>query len=553
MSPALLLWALLSLGLADVPEPAAPDALVTRVCSQCHATSINGGCVAGDCRVEGKPVIRAEGQDWGLAVDFMVDALRCKMTPEEQKMITEFLARHYPGPVYPVTWTEVLTTPRGSGWNIVSLTVWGDQLYFGTEGGGRIFRSGDGTSWEEVADTGHDKVYGLTRFRGALYVGTYNPQPQIWRSTDGRDWSQVAVLPPNQRGITALGVFGDRLYAGTGSARIYRSRDGMQWEEAGVLKVDPKGSTPNVGEDNWPYWVRFLKEFRGMLYAGLEGGGVYRTADGTTWSEVALPIKERPGVRGAAVFKGSLYVGTTGTGAIWRSRDGLRWEAAWRHRSGRGYTAAMTVYEGMLYASIDGEVLRSRDGRHWEAVGKISPKTIEAMEVFGRYLYAGTDRPVSAQLYRTTGLTPSRVFVPDRDIPMAGKITGSYKDVQTGYHLYEVLEASATDGVSILDHKWEIRHPGGARLLLAVRGYHTPSADGDNFLLSYSTDDRRYTDMFTLIATEEGRRYQLFALPALPKGRLYIRVRSTGRVRGDPVPARLYLDHLYALVEGRRS
>lgn len=521
--------------------------MVARVCSQCHATVIHGQCVAGNCQA--KPIIHSNERDWKLILDYMIDSLGCKMTRMEEKTITEFLERHYSGRTYPLTWTEVLTARAGSGWNIVTLTAWRDHLYAGTEGGGRVLRSVDGISWDEVVNTRHDKVYGITAYKGSLYAGTYNPQPQVWRSADGLDWNRVATLPMDQRGITSLGIFQGWLYAGTGGARIYRSVDGIQWNEAGILK--------KVKEPNWPYWVRFLKEFRGKLYAGLEGGGIYLTEDGTTWSEVKLPVtekmKEKAGVRGVAIFKEHLYVGTTGTGEIWRSNDGFHWEEVLSRESGRGYSGAMIVFNDALYVSMNGEVLRSSDGLHWEPVGEISPKTVEAMEVFKGYLYAGTDRPPGAQIYRTTGLTPSLIRVPDQDIPVIGKFTGNYKDIQTGYHLYEVLEESLVDGASLLEHRWTISHPGGVYLLLAVRGYHSPNPNGDDFVFSYSTDDKNYTDMFTITRTEEGRSYQFYSLPSLPKGKIYIRVRNTERTKGHTALNKLYLDHLYLLVEGKKT
>src|SRR3990172_305823 len=177
-----------------------PQGTLARVCGQCHATVINDQCVAGDCQT--KPIIHSNDRDWKIILDYMIDSLGCKMTSAEQKTITEFLERRYPGKSSPFHWIETYTTPRGLGWNIVALTGWQEHLYFGTEGGGRIFRSEDGISWNEVADTGHDKVYGITAYQGSLYAGTYNPQPQIWRSADGLHWSRVATLPTDQRGIT---------------------------------------------------------------------------------------------------------------------------------------------------------------------------------------------------------------------------------------------------------------------------------------------------------------------------------------------------------------
>ncbi|HLG21554.1 MAG TPA: hypothetical protein VI382_01970, partial [Candidatus Manganitrophaceae bacterium] len=237
----------------------------------------------------------------------------------------------------------------------------------------------------------------------------------------------------------------------------------------------------------------------------------------------------------------------------WRSPDGVQWEKALKMDTGRGYSAAMAVLNEVLYASMNEEVWRSFDGLQWAPVGEITPKTIEAMEVFKGDLYAGTTRAPGAQIYRTTGLTPAAIRTPEKDIPASGTLSGSYIDIQSGYYLHEVLQEVPKDGASVLEHKWAIPHPGGARLQLAVRGYHSPNAEGDDFVFSYSTDDKRYIDMFTLAAVKEDRSYQFFTLPPLPEGTLYIRVRDTDRTRGRSALDRLYLDHLYLLAEGKEK
>jgi hypothetical protein len=529
-------------GWAAAAQPGNPPPVVADRCGRCHATEIDGRCLAGDCRAQGVPVIRTGPRDWSLATDFMVSALGCPLTPGERKTVTEWLDAAFPGPQYPLTWTEVFSVPATRGWNVVTLTSWREHLYFGTEGGGGIFRSRDGLAWDEVASTGHDKVYGFTAFRDALFAGAYNPRPEIWSSADGRAWARVATLPPLQRGVTALGTFRDRLYVGTGSGRVYRSEDGRAWDQ-GVALVP--GS-----RDTWGHWIRFLVEFRGRLYAGLEGGGLFRSRDGSVWSPVPVPLSGRPGLRGAAVFGGRLYIGSTGTGEILRTQDGERWETVFKGPAGRGYVAAMAVFDGALYASFDGTVLRSRDGRSWEPVGEISPKTVEALAPFGGELYAGTDRPPGGQLFRTTGLEPSTKAVPVRETALAGTVTGSYLDVQTGYQIPEVIEEALADGTRALDHRWTIPHPGGRRLLVAIRGHRSAGGDGEAFAFSVSTDGEQFRDLFVLGETEETRGYHLIPLPSLPPGEVTIRVQDTDRAPGRTARAWVSMDHVYLLVEG---
>ena len=520
------------------PDPGRDAA--ARVCGRCHATRIGETCIAGDCGQ--RPLIQTPPRNWDLMLDYMSESLGCIMAPIEKKMIAEYLIQNHPGQSYPITWTELLTTRASTGWNIVALTAWNGHLYAGTEGGGRIVRSADGVSWTEAADTHLDRVYGITPFQGALYAGGHNPRPEIWKSDDGVLWKRAASLPPDQHGVNSLAVFNGKLYAGTAAAGIYRSSDGVAWTASGSLK--------RVKAAGWPYWVRFLREFKGNLYAGLEGGGLYTSGDGENWKEIDLPLTKKAGVRGAEVFNGRIYLGTTGTGEIWRSGDGKIWEKVFERPNGRGYSGAMAAFNGMLYASMNGAIYRSRDGEHWDPAGEISPKTVEAMGVFKDDLYAGTDRPNGSQIFRTTGLSPSRISTPARDIPVAGKIDGTYSDLQTPYSIFERLEESRADGVPVLEHKWSIPHSGGVRLTLAARGYRSGASNDNRFVFSYSPDDKTYVEMFSISDTNEDRAYRIFQLPVLPSGNLFVRVLNTNRIKTRDSLEKLYLDHLYLLSEG---
>ncbi|MGH7273486.1 MAG: WD40/YVTN/BNR-like repeat-containing protein, partial [Nitrospiria bacterium] len=280
------------------------------------------------------------------------------------------------------------------GWNVVSLKEYAGYLYVGLEGNGKIFRSHDGNRWQEVADTDRHTVYGITVFQGALYAGTNDPDPEIWKSTDGVNWALEARLPPEDHGVISLSVFKDDLYAGTARAWIYRSRDGRRWEKVADLQ--------QVTTAAYVRWVRFLLPFQEHLYAGLEKGPVYRTSNGRDWEPIPQSITEQVGARGAVVFQSAFYMGTTGAGTIWRTTDGVRWKQVFTAPTHvrRGYVAAMAVAADHLYASVDGYLFRTRDGERWEEIGHLGPYTLEALAAWGQSLYVGTLIPPQALLYR---------------------------------------------------------------------------------------------------------------------------------------------------------
>jgi photosystem II stability/assembly factor-like uncharacterized protein len=366
--------------------------LTAERCGSCHALKVAGVCLAGDCS---DPLKLKEVQErpWPLIVNWMREQ-GAELTETEEKEIVAYLQTLSPAKSYPLNWEKAATFKEGA-WNIVALSVWKGRVFAGMEGNGKIYRSKNGEQWEEAAETGANRVYGLVPFQGALYAGTSDPRPEVWSSPDGVRWSKVAQLPEEELGIISLGVFGSHLYAGTEIGRVYRSSDGITWERTGVL------------QDPWNVnWVRFLVPFKGFLYAGTQNGGLFRSPDGRRWEAVGGELKNGKGemyIRGAAVFKEALYVGTITGGEIWRTEEGTRWTRAFdaSPAGSGGYVASITVFMDVLYAGVNGRIYRSHDGNQWEEVGYLTPYTIEAMAPFKGQLYAGTLLMGLTRLYRT--------------------------------------------------------------------------------------------------------------------------------------------------------
>lgn len=368
---------------------AAEDRALTVIadrCGACHGVTLDDRCVAGDCGARAHTI---RPSPWDLVIPWM-EALGCRLTEGERAELTGYLTARY-GKTYPVRWERLDPVPEG--WNVVSLKPFRNALYAGIEGAGSVVRL-EGSAWRPALTTDFYTVYGLTEFRGRLFAGTNQPSAEIWSSADGVEWVRAGRLPPDERGVIALGRFRDALYAGTSRGRIYRSLDGASWTAAGTLVP--------AGENSFSNWVRFLVDFNGALYAGVEGAGVFRSRDGRTWQAVAVRPGAPSGVRAAGMFGGALYVGTTAAGEVWRTSDGDRWTRVFAAATAdaRGYVASLAVSGGALYAGIDGRVFRSADGGTWEEVGHLTPFTVEAMTEFDGTLYAGTTLPSRAWVYR---------------------------------------------------------------------------------------------------------------------------------------------------------
>jgi hypothetical protein len=387
---AILMSGILSGGQTAIAQDSSGE-VVKRVCSRCHALEVMGHCLAGDCR--GKRVVHlSRPAPWNFVLDWM-EVMGAEFSEKDARAILTFLESKFPAPRYPLAWSSVPSRINVGGWNVVSLGEDRKALYAGFEGNGKIFRTVDGIEWKEVAATDHNTVYGITPFRGNIYAGTNDPDAQVVTSADGVHWVAAKEFGGNEHGVISMGIFEGRLYAGTGRTSIYRSSDGKVWQKAAELKP--------MGQSIFANWIRFLIEFKGGLYAGLEKGPLFRSSNGTDWVPVGRDVTAGVGVRGAAVFKGALYVGTAGGGQIWKTDDGKTWERVFQSPSHihRGYVSSMAVADGVLYAGIDGYVFGSPDGMRWEEAGHLSPFTIESIIYFKGKLFAGTLLPPSAQIY----------------------------------------------------------------------------------------------------------------------------------------------------------
>lgn len=155
-------------------------------------------------------------------------------------------------------------------------------------------------------------------FKGYLYIGTYNygyfgrttSGAQIWRTSDGTTWQQVVgngFGSVNRSSISHMTVFGGYLYATTaeafGSNYIYRTKDGISWE----LAFQGMSSEPYFGD---------ITSYMGRLYLTTYnwGGRVYSSADGKIWAPVSNPYinnnSQNSLVGDLHPFKNSLYVNT---------------------------------------------------------------------------------------------------------------------------------------------------------------------------------------------------------------------------------------------------
>jgi hypothetical protein len=152
------------------------------------------------------------------------------------------------------------------------------------------------------------------------------PTASLWRSTDGRHWSQVDSPALAGQPLMSAGLLADRFAAivksadGTAAA-AWLSTDGSTWEKAGDLPTVP---TRN-GFDSQGLYVE------GNEATGSQTG-TWLTTDGRQWARVTLPAGATNILSSIRMSDGG-FVGlgvdfvSGGNGTLMHSSDGLVWEA----------------------------------------------------------------------------------------------------------------------------------------------------------------------------------------------------------------------------------
>ncbi len=150
------------------------------------------------------------------------------------------------------------------------------------------YESGDGLGWKNFS------VAGMHVFQDRLYVGTWNNDSgaQLWRTREGvthplllEDWERVDENSFYGFAVTSLITFEDDLYAGVftqgfpvinPSCGVWRSADGVTWSRVSLVGfLDPFNSDATT-----------MATHAGALYVGTENGYFYDTLRVGTGTEI---------------------------------------------------------------------------------------------------------------------------------------------------------------------------------------------------------------------------------------------------------------------------
>jgi hypothetical protein len=266
----------------------------------------------------------------------------------------------------------VQTGPEGGV--VQCLTVKDTILFAGTEVGGVLRSTNNGTSWNYTNSTiGHPLCFAVSGPN--LFVGGYN---EVELSTDnGYSWAIVNTGMPFTT-VRSLVVSDSNIFAGTDDGVFLSTNNGSNW-----ISVNT-GLPPSTG-------ISSLAVNDTNIFAGTDGRGVFRsTNNGATWTAVNDTLLDSAYVWCLTVMDGYLFAGA---GGVYRSsNNGDNWTAVNTGLTDPGVTSFAVSGRTLFAGTAHGGVCRTTDyGGNWTAVNTgLTNRYIYALTTNGTNLFAGT-------------------------------------------------------------------------------------------------------------------------------------------------------------------
>jgi hypothetical protein len=317
------------------------------------------------------------------------------------------------------------TSPTGATWTARTIpagsyraTAWNGSVAAAV-GSSVAATSPDGVTW--TARTIPAGTYRALVWTGSLFVAVGDSV--VATSPDGVTWT-ARTIPAGSYGAVAWS--GSALLAAGGA--VATSPDGITWTAKVMPSADP---------------------FKGAVWSGSAfvavsyfPGKAYRTADGVTWSSVAIGAS--PGLYAVATNGASLVAVGDATGAnvpfIATSTDGSSWMV--RDASAIGAGALLAVaWNGSAFVALGngGVGATSPDGATWTNVTTVAGSFL-SITVTGSSFFAGEKTVASTPTastftYAEVG-SNGTLTLPQTATPLTAAVTDTIPATFTGATLY---------------------------------------------------------------------------------------------------------------------
>ncbi|PKL84408.1 MAG: hypothetical protein CVV24_00285 [Ignavibacteriae bacterium HGW-Ignavibacteriae-3] len=279
------------------------------------------------------------------------------------------------------SWSNVCSFAPGE--IIYTILYDGGDIYAGTWGG-KIYKSTDnGKSWL-VANNGMNVsfIWSLIKFNGTVYAAT---EKGVY-TYNGTTAAGLAG-----KDVHALATDGTTLYAGTWGYGVFKSSDGTSWTEMNTASL--KGFTA----------VQSLAVKTGQLFVGTAGGGLF-SSDGMNFTKLSCGYSV---IWSLAAKADAIYAGTYGDG-LYRSLDnGMSFTKVASLNVSFVYSISVD-HTGKIYVSsiTNGVYVSSDNGETWSSLG-MNGSGISSMMVNGNSsdVYVGTKEGKLFKIVSANGTT----------------------------------------------------------------------------------------------------------------------------------------------------
>lgn len=279
----------------------------------------------------------------------------------------------------------------------------GSTLYSGSQKvGGEIWRSSDGMKWEQVASPGfgYPENWGMrfVPFQSRLYATTTNPikGTEVWATSNGKNFTRIASggFDNASNSDSFPLVFNNTLIlltSNTHGVSIWVSDDGLSFHKVVEDGLGFSGSTGAYSACHEPDYFGGIV-FNGILYVSVtnpeRGGEIWRTKDGYNWERVASGGLGDPTITTLSVedvYKDQLYVIGTRSGQL----DDLRGLDVFRTSDGTSWEKVVDLGFGLgKERSIAGLILQFK-GYLYLVANNMDPRVLVPEEPLERHEPAG--------------------------------------------------------------------------------------------------------------------------------------------------------------------
>ena len=240
--------------------------------------------------------------------------------------------------------------------------AYGAGTYVAVGQAGLVLTSTDGVSWN-LQRVGTYQDFTSIAYGNSRFVASGKG---LFTSPDGKTWSLVSVYGPSKI-VFCGGYFFGCGYGGT----PMKSVDGVTWDPAFML---PSSSGGSVG----------VAYGNGVYICVLDDGRIFTSSDSVTWTQKYSPFRRPTQISDVAFGNGKFLVLSDDgpNGAVWRSREGVKWKKKGLH-SVQYFLGKIVTGDGEFLIQTSGGFLTSPNGRRWTF------NTSDTLPPFSQEIYAG--------------------------------------------------------------------------------------------------------------------------------------------------------------------